>query len=50
MDDFDSYDHYIYYCGQESLRGEKKNGAGLIVKKRVQNAALGYNLKTDELC
>ena len=45
MDEFDSDDHYIYYCGQESLR---RNGVVLIVNKRVQNAVLGYNLKTTE--
>ena len=38
MGEFNSDDHYIYYCGQESLR---RNGAGLVVNKRVQNAALG---------
>ena len=35
---FNSYDHYIYYCGQESLR---RNGVAIIVNKRVQNAVLG---------
>ena len=44
MGEFNSDDHYIYYCGQESLR---RNGVGLIVNKRVQNAVLGYNLKND---
>ena len=39
-------DHYIYYCGQESLRG---NGVALIVSKRVQNAVLGCNLKNDRM-
>ena len=43
MGEFHSYDHYIYYCGQESLR---RNGVVLIVKKRVQNAVLECNLKT----
>ena len=38
MDEFDSDDHYIYYYGQEFLRG---NGAALIVNKRVQNAVFG---------
>jgi len=38
---FNSDDHYIYYCGQESLR---RNGVALIVNKRVQNAARGCNL------
>ena len=41
MGEFNSDDHYIYYCGQESLR---RNGAGLVVNKRVQNAALGCSL------
>ena len=44
MGEFNSDDHYIYYYGQESLR---RNGVGLIVNKRVQNAVLGYNLKND---
>ena len=42
MGEFNSDDHYIYYCGQESLR---RNGVAIIVKKRVQNAVLGCNLK-----
>ena len=42
--EFNSDDHYIYYCGQESL---KRNGPAIIVNKRVQNAVLGYNLKND---
>ena len=42
--EFNSGDHYIYYCGQESLR---RNEVALIVKKRVWNAVLGYNLKND---
>ena len=42
MGKFNSDDHYIYYCGQESLRG---NGVALIVNKRVRNAVLGCNLK-----
>ena len=37
-----SDDHYIYYCGRESLR---RNGVALIINKRVQNAVHGYNLK-----
>ena len=41
MGEFNSDDHYIYYCGQESLR---RNGAGLVVNKRVQNEALGCSL------
>ena len=43
MGEFNSDDHYIYYCGQESLR---RNGVAMIVNKRVQNAVLGYNLRT----
>ena len=47
MDEFSSNDHYIYYCGQKSLR---RNGVAFIVNKRVQNAVLGCNLKmTDPL-
>ena len=42
MGEFSSDDHYIYYCGQESLR---RNGVAIIVNKRVQNAGLGCNLK-----
>ena len=42
--EFNSDDHNIYYCGQESLRG---NGIAIIVNKRVQNAVLGCNLKND---
>ena len=42
MGEFNSDDHYICYCGQESLR---RNGVAIIVNKRVQNALLGYNLK-----
>ena len=45
MGEFNSDDHYIYYCGQESLR---IHGVAIIVKKRVQNAVLGCNLKTTE--
>ena len=41
MGEFNSDDHYIYYCRQESLR---RNGVAIMVNKRVQNAALGYNL------
>ena len=44
MGEFNSDDHYIYYCGQESLR---RNGVALTVNQRVQNAVLGYNLKND---
>ena len=46
MGEFNSDDHYIYYCGQESLR---RNGVALIVNKRVQNAVLRCNLKTDKM-
>ena len=44
MGELNSDDHYIYYCGQESFR---RNGAAIIVNKRVQNAVLGCNLKND---
>ena len=44
--DFNSDDHYIYYCGQESLR---INGVAIIVNKRLQNAVLGCNLKNDRM-
>ena len=48
MGEFNADDHYIYYCGQESLTG---NGLAIIVDKRAQNAVLGYNLKITEcLC
>ena len=43
---FNSDDHYIYYCGQESLR---KNGVAIIVNKRVWNAVLGCNLRNDRM-
>ena len=46
MGEFNSDDHYIYYCGQKSLR---KNGVATIVNKRVQNAVFGYNLKNDTM-
>ena len=46
MDEFNSDDHYIYYCGQESLR---RNGAAIMVNRRVQNAVLGCNLKYDRM-
>ena len=46
MGEFHSDDHYIYYCGQESLR---RNGAALMVNKRVRNAVLGCNLKNDRM-
>ena len=44
--EFNSDDHFIYYCGQESLR---RNGVALIVNKRVQNAVLGCNFKNDRM-
>ena len=44
--EFNSDDHYIYYCGQESLR---RNGVAIIVNKRVQNAVLGCNLKNNRM-
>ena len=44
MGEFNSDDHYIYHCGQESLR---RNGVAIIVIKRVWNAVLGCNLKND---
>ena len=46
MGEFSSDDHYIYYCGQESLR---RNGVAIMVNKRVQNAVLGCNLKNDRM-
>ena len=46
MGEFNSDDHYIYYCGQESLR---RNGVALIVNIRVQNAVFGCNLKNDRM-
>ena len=46
MGEFKSGDHSIYYCGQDSLRG---NGIAIIVNKRVQNAVLGCNLKNDRM-
>ena len=44
--EFNSDDHYIYYCGQESLR---RNGVAIVVNKRVRNAVLGCNLKNDRM-
>ena len=46
MGEFNSDDHYIYYCGQESLR---RNGVAMMVNKRVRNAVLGCNLKNDRM-
>ena len=46
MHEFNPDDHYIYYCGQESLR---RNGVAIIVNKRIQNAVLGCHLKNDRV-
>ena len=46
MGEFNSHDHYIYYCGQESLR---RNGVAIMVNKTVWNAVLGCNLKNDRM-
>ena len=46
MDEFNSDDHYIYCCGQESLRG---NGVAITVSKRVRNAILGCNIRNDRM-
>ena len=46
MGEFNSDDHYIYYCGQESLR---RNGVAIMVNKRVRNAVLGCNLKNGKM-
>ena len=46
MGEFNSDDHYIYYCGQESLR---RNGVAIIVNKRVQNAVLVCSLKNNRM-
>ena len=46
MRKFNSDDHYIYYCGQESCR---RNGVAIIVNKRIQNAVIGGNLKNDRM-
>ena len=46
MGEFNSDDHYIYYSGEESLR---RNGVAIIVNKRVQNAVLGCNLKSNRM-
>ena len=44
--EFNSDDHYIYYCGQESLR---RNGVAIVVNKRTRNTVLGCNLKNDRM-
>ena len=46
MGELNSDDHYIYYCGQESLR---RNGVAIMVNKRVRNAVLGCNLENDRM-
>ena len=46
MGEFNSDDHYIYYCRQESLR---RNGVAIVVNKRVQNAVLGCNLRNNRM-
>ena len=46
MGEINSDDHYIYYCGQESLR---RNGVAIMVNERVRNAVLGCNLKNDRM-
>ena len=46
MGEFNLEDHYIYYCGQKSLR---RNGVAIMVNKRVQNAVLGCSLKNDRM-
>ena len=46
MGKFNSDDHYIYYCGQESFR---RNGVAIIGNKRVLNAVIGYSLKNDRM-
>ena len=46
MGEFISDDHYIYYCGQESLR---RNGVAIMVNETVRNAVLGCNLKNDRM-
>ena len=46
MGEFNSDDHYIYYCRQESLR---RNGVAIVVNKRVWNAVLSCNLKNDRI-
>ena len=46
MGEFNSDNHYIYYCGEESLR---RNGVAIMVNKRVRNAVLGYNFKNNRM-
>ena len=44
--EFNSDDHYTYYCGQESLR---RNGVAIMVNKKIRNEVLGCNLKNDRM-
>ena len=46
MGEFNSHDHYIYYCEQEPVR---RNGVAIMVNKRVRNALLGCNLKNERM-
>ena len=46
ISEFNSDNHYIYYCGQESLR---RNAVAIMINKRVQNAVTGCNLKNDRM-
>ena len=46
MGEFNSDDHYVYYCRQESLR---RNGVAIMANKRVRNAVLGCNLKNNRI-
>ena len=46
MGEFNSHDHCVYYCGQESCR---RNAVAIIVNKKIQNAVLGCNLKNDRM-
>ena len=46
MGEFNSDDHYVYYCGQEPLR---RNGVALVVNRRIQNIVLGYNPQNDRM-
>ena len=46
LGELNSDDHFIYYCGQESLR---RNGVAIMVSKRLRNAVLGCNLKNDRM-
>ena len=46
MDEFNSDDHYIFYCRQESLR---RNGVAIMINKRVHNTVLGCNIKNDRM-